>query len=258
MTRRILSETTSASDALLDALRSAGRVVVFTGAGISTESGIPDFRSTGGMWSRMEPILYDAFLTSEDARLTDWQRRFDMAERFAAAEPNAAHRVIARLAQEGKVTTVVTQNIDGLHARAGVPRDKLIEIHGAGDHARCLDCGKRHEIAEAKHAIETTGAAPRCADCGGLVKAAIISFGEPMPQDDLEAAMRAAVEADLFLALGTSLVVYPAAALPQLAREAGARLVIASRAPTEQDQDADFVVRTPLAATFAALEQVKI
>ncbi|WP_245943873.1 SIR2 family NAD-dependent protein deacylase [Acuticoccus kandeliae] len=243
---------------MINAFRSARRVVVFTGAGISTESGIPDFRSAGGIWTRMEPILYDAFLTSEDARLTDWERRFDMAERFAAAEPNAAHRVVAALARSGLVTTVITQNIDGLHTRAGVPREKLIEIHGAGDHATCLECGTRHEIEYAKETIERTGASPRCTACGGLIKAAIISFGQPMPEAELQRAMEESIEADLFLALGTSLVVYPAAALPQVAREAGAMLVIASRAPTEQDKDADLVVRTPLAATFAIIEQVKI
>jgi NAD-dependent deacetylase len=141
--------------------------------------------------------------------------------------------------------------------RAGVPRSKLVELHGAGDHARCLDCGTRMEIAEAERIVEGTGKAPRCPDCGGLVKAAVISFGEALPEAELGRAMEACVEADLFVAAGTSLVVYPAAALPQLSREAGARLVIANRDPTDQDETADLVVRTPLAETFAPLEHMK-
>lgn len=257
MSPRVLFDTGAAASALADLIREAGNVVVFTGAGISTDSGIPDFRSPGGLWSRMEPILFDAFCTSEAARLEDWRRRFAMARDFARAEPNAAHRVIARLVREGKVTTVITQNIDGLHVRAGMPRERLVEIHGCADFARCLDCGRRHEISDAQADLERTGASPRCIDCGGLVKAAIVSFGEPMPEAAMHAAMAASVQADLFIAAGSSLVVYPAAALPQMAREAGARLVIASRDPTEQDATADLVLRAPLAAMFAPLESMK-
>lgn len=249
----ILSDPIAAGRALAKAFAGARRAVVFTSAGISTESGIPDFRSAGGIWSRVEPILYDAFLTSEDARLEDWRRRFEMAARFAAAAPNAAHLAVARLVDAGNVALVVTQNIDGLYGRSGVPRDRLVELHGAGDHARCLDCSTRHELSHAQATIAKTGLSPRCTACGGLLKAAIVSFGEPMPVEALHLAMSAAVEAHLFVALGTSLVVYPAAALPQLAKESGATLVICSAAPTEQDGTADLVVRTPLAATFAPL-----
>ncbi|MBJ3774197.1 Sir2 family NAD-dependent protein deacetylase [Acuticoccus sp. 2012] len=253
----IMSNTEKATAALADAFAASRRAVVFTGAGISTESGIPDFRSAGGIWSRMEPILYDAFLTSEEARLTDWRRRFDMAERFSAAEPNGAHRAIAHLTRAGPVDLVVTQNIDGLHQRSGVPADRLVTLHGSGDHAVCLSCGMRHEISYAQATIEKTGKSPRCTRCGGLIKAAIISFGQPMPEDALHQAMEATVEADLFVAAGTSLVVYPAAALPAMAKEAGATLIIASRDPTDQDATADLVIRTPLAATFAPLESMK-
>jgi NAD-dependent deacetylase len=193
----------------------------------------------------MEPILYDAFLTSEAARLEDWRRRFDMAARFRAAEPNAAHRAVARYVEMGRVALVVTQNIDGLHARSGVPADRLVELHGTSAYARCLDCGARHELSHAQDAIAKTGMSPRCTSCGGLLKAAVVSFGEAMPVEALHRAMSAAVEADLFLALGTS--------LPQLAAEAGAALVICSQAPTDQDGAAELVVRTPLAATFAPL-----
>lgn len=247
-----ITDLAEAQRALADVFAASRRAVVLTGAGISTESGIPDFRSPGGIWSRMEPITYQEFVASEAARLTDWQRRFDMAERFAGAEPNTAHRAIARLAREGPVATVITQNIDGLHTRAGVPPDKLIEIHGSGGHADCLDCGRRHEIADARRAIAASGRAPRCG-CGGLVKTAIVSFGQAMPAEALDRAEAAARSADLFVAAGTSLVVYPVAALPLAAKAAGARLVIASRAPTEQDGLADLVLRPPLAAAFAPL-----
>ncbi|WP_075220838.1 SIR2 family NAD-dependent protein deacylase [Acuticoccus yangtzensis] len=257
MAHAIFDRTEKAQQALSEAFASAERAVVFTGAGISTESGIPDFRSAGGIWSRMEPILFDAFLTSEEARLEDWKRRFDMAERFAAAAPNAAHEAVAHLAAEGPVSLVVTQNIDGLHTRSGVPPEKLVELHGAGDHATCLECHTRHEISFAQDQIATTGKSPRCTRCGGLLKAAIISFGQPMPEEALEQAMREAVMADLFVAAGTSLVVYPAAALPMMAKEAGARLIICSQAPTDQDQAADLVVRTPLADTFGPLKKMK-
>jgi NAD-dependent deacetylase len=249
----ILTEVDAAAAALADALASARRAVVLTGAGISTESGIPDFRSPGGIWTRMKPILFETFLRSEAARLEDWRRRFEMARLFAGAEPNAAHRGVARLAREGGIALVVTQNIDGLHARAGTPPDRLVEIHGTAAHAACLDCGRRHELDWAQERIATTGAAPRC-DCGGLVKAAVVSFGQPMPEPLVSRAVAAAASADLFVSLGTSLVVYPVAALPRIAWQAGARLVIASRDATELDADADLVIRTSLAATFATLE----
>ncbi|UOM34854.1 Sir2 family NAD-dependent protein deacetylase [Acuticoccus sp. I52.16.1] len=257
MVHAIFDNAEKARNALAEAFAQATRAVVFTGAGISTESGIPDFRSAGGIWSRMEPILYDTFVTSEEARLEDWRRRFDMAERFAAARPNGAHEAIAHLATAGPVSLVVTQNIDGLHSRAGVPPEKLVELHGAGDHATCLECGTRHEISFAQDQIAKTGMSPRCTVCGGLLKAAIISFGQAMPEDDLERAMKESVMADLFVAAGTSLVVYPAAALPQMAKEAGARLIICSRDPTDQDQEADLLVRTPLAETMGPLKQMK-
>lgn len=255
MSTLVLHDAADAAAALADALGRADDVVVLTGAGLSTESGIPDFRSPGGIWSRMAPIEYDAFCTSEDARLEDWRRRFEMAALFAAAEPNAAHRAIARLAADGPVSTVITQNIDGLHTRAGTPDDALIEIHGTAAHAHCLDCRQRVEIAEARALLERTGAAPRCPACGGFVKAAVVSFGEAMPQKKLYRAQMAAAECDLMIAAGTSLVVYPVAALPLMARAAGARLIIMSHAPTEQDDEAVVVIRSSLAATFDALDR---
>jgi NAD-dependent deacetylase len=253
----ILADRAEASEALAQCFRAARRAVVFTGAGISTESGIPDFRSPGGIWSRMKPVTYDEFVASEEARLEDWKRRFGMARLLAECGPNAAHRAVAHLVEEGVVAMVVTQNIDGLHARAGVPEDRLVELHGTAAHAACLDCAERMTLAEAESIVTGSGASPRCPSCGGLVKAAVVSFGQAMPEAAMQRAMEASVEADLFVAAGSSLVVYPAAAFPQIAREAGARLVIASREATDQDPTAHVVVRTPLAETFAPLENMK-
>ncbi|GAB5376783.1 MAG: NAD-dependent protein deacetylase [Acuticoccus sp.] len=252
MSTIVLHDAADAAAALASELGRARNVVVLTGAGLSTESGIPDFRSPGGIWSRMEPIEYHAFCTSEAARQEDWRRRFEMAALFADAEPNAAHRAIAHLAADGPVSTVITQNIDGLHTRAATPEAALIEIHGTAAHAHCIDCRQRMEIAQARALLERTGAAPRCPACGGFVKAAVVSFGEAMPEDKLYRAQTAATACDLMIAAGTSLVVYPVAALPLMARAAGARLIIMSQAPTEQDAEAVVVIRSSLAATFAA------
>ena len=258
MSPQVITDAHEAALALKGEIAAAHRAVVLTGAGVSTDSGIPDFRSPGGIWSRMAPIEYGEFCADEDARLEDWRRRFEMAKMFGAAEPNAAHRSIARLCREGPVDLVVTQNIDGLHSRAGTPPDKLIEIHGTAAHAHCLSCRTRHEIDEARRQIDATGVAPRCRMCGGFVKAAIVSFGEPMPEDEMLRAQEAVEDCDLLIAAGSSLVVYPVATLPLLAHEVGARLVIASRAPTAQDELADLVVRSPLSATFENLERIEL
>lgn len=248
-----ITDLTDAQTVLTKAFASARNAVVLTGAGLSTESGIPDFRSPGGIWSQMAPITYQEFVASEEARLMDWSRPFDMAQRFEAAEPNAAHRALTKLAIDGPVKLIATQNIDGLHQRAGTPPERLITLHGSGDHAKCLDCGLRSEIFAAKQTIEKTGVAPRCARCGGLVKAAVISFGEAMPVAAMAQAEAAAANCDLFVAAGTSLVVYPAAGLSIVAAQAGARVLIVSQAATEQDHLATCMIRTPVAATFTAL-----
>lgn len=234
--------------ALLAEARSA---VVFTGAGISTGSGIPDFRSPGGLWSRNRPIDFDAFRSLPEMRREAWRRKFAVDDATRGARPNAAHRAVARLVEEGRAAVVVTQNIDGLHEASGVPRDRLIELHGNGTYAACLDCGARHELADIRAVFEETGDAPACRACGGLVKSATISFGQAMPVEAMKRAEAAAQEADLFLVLGSSLVVYPAAGLPVTAKRAGATLVIANREPTDLDPYADLVLRGDLVELFA-------
>src|SRR5580765_7366949 len=174
--------------ALARLIDGARRAVVFTGAGISTESGIPDFRSPGGIWTQMAPIYFDEFLASEAARCETWRRRFAMEDTFQAAEPNRGHRAVDALVRRGKVAAVITQNIDGLHQASGIPPEKVIELHGNTTYAACLDCGTRHELAEIRVAFERDGAAPRCLRCMGFVKTATISFGQAMPQEAMRRA----------------------------------------------------------------------
>jgi NAD-dependent deacetylase len=231
-------------------LRAAERVVVFTGAGISTESGIPDFRSPGGIWTKMAPIGFDDFAHSAELRREAWRRRFAMEETFAAAQPNDGHRAIAQLVASGKASHVITQNIDNLHQQSGVPAEQVIELHGNTRYARCLDCGARAELAPIRAHFEAQGDPPDCVACGGLLKTATISFGQAMPELEMARAEAATLACDLFLVLGSSLVVYPAAGFPRLARRNGAKLVIVNREPTEQDDIADLVVHGGIGETM--------
>lgn len=248
-----IEDTREAARLLAELVAAARTVTVFTGAGISTESGIPDFRSPGGLWTKIKPIWFDDFVSSESARLADWKRRFTFRREVAEAEPNVAHLAIARLVEAGKINAVITQNIDGLHQRAGVPDERVIEIHGNAMYATCLDCGLRHELEEAEAEIARSGRAPVCRACGGLVKAAVISFGQAMPAAEMHRAEEALHEADLFLAVGSSLQVQPAASLPVAAKYAGAKLVIVNRDPTPVDALADHVLRGAIGEIFAAL-----
>jgi NAD-dependent deacetylase len=228
----------------------AQKTVIFTGAGVSTESGIPDFRSPGGLWTRQKPIYYDEFVKSESARRESWQRRFDPANRFESAEPNRGHRAITHLVRTGKVHTVITQNIDGLHARAGIPEERIVELHGNNMYARCLVCGARHELPPIKTAFEKDGTLPSCMFCGGIVKTATVSFGQQMPEEAMRRAQAAALDCDLMLVVGSSLVVYPAAGFPILAKQNGAKLVILNRDPTELDSIADVVLNFEIGPTI--------
>jgi NAD-dependent deacetylase len=220
----------------------AERVVVFTGAGISTESGIPDFRSPGGVWSRMSPIYFDEFVSSEARRRESWTRAFSGAAGWVGKSPNAGHRAVTELAGIGKVAAVITQNVDNLHRASGLPPEKIIELHGNAGYAACLDCGLRHELADLKAAFLETDALPACRECGGIVKTATISFGQPLPREALVRAEAETLACDLFLVLGSSLLVYPAMTLPILAKRNGARLAIVNREPTDQDELADLVL----------------
>ena len=232
--------------------RDSRRAVVFTGAGISTESGIPDFRSPGGVWDRMPPIDFADFVASHAMRRETWRRRFAMEELFRTAKPNSGHRAVAELVKRGKVSHIITQNIDNLHQASGVAAEKIIELHGNTTYASCLDCGVRYEIADLRQAFEMESVVPNCR-CGGFIKAATISFGQAMPEDAMRRAHEAAVACDFFLVAGSSLVVYPAAGFPLTAKNAGAKLAILNRTPTAQDDYAELVIRTGIGATLSAV-----
>lgn len=238
-------------DDLKKLIERSHRAVVFTGAGISTESGIPDFRSPGGIWSKHRVIYFDEFVRSKAARVEAWTRLFDGRQTLKGATPNAGHRAVSRLVELGKVSEVITQNIDGLHQAAGVPGAKVIEVHGNATYAKCLSCGLRHEFDDIEPAFHSTKEPPHCRDCGGIVKSATISFGQAMPEEEMERASEAAHACDLFLAVGSSLVVYPAAGLPIAAKRNGAKLVILNRDPTELDHIADLVINAEIGPTMA-------
>ena len=231
---------------LADLIEASSRVVIFTGAGISTESGVPDFRSPGGVWSRMKPITYDEFVESEDRRREAWNRAFSGVMGWTGARPNAGHYGVARLVASGKAPVVITQNVDNLHQDSGVPAERLIELHGNASYATCLRCGLRHELEVLEQSFLGTGEIPVCRDCGGIVKTATISFGQALPRDALARAEAEARACDLFLVLGSSLQVYPAAGLPLTAKRAGAVLAIVNRDPTPQDEVADLVLHEPI------------
>ncbi len=242
----------SSITALARLIGDAKRGVVFTGAGISTESGIPDFRSPGGIWTQMAPIYFDDFLSSDAARRETWRRRFAMEEQFGKAAPNRGHRAVDALVRRGKVGAVITQNIDGLHQASGIPPEKIIELHGNTTYATCLDCGTRHELAAIRAQFERDGAAPRCVRCKGFVKTATVSFGQAMPPEAMRRAEIETLAADLFIVLGSSLVVYPAAGFPELAKRNGAALVIVNREPTGLDRLADLVIHEGIGDTLGA------
>jgi NAD-dependent deacetylase len=231
------------ADQLADALRPARRAVVFTGAGISTESGIPDFRSKGGLWSQIKPITYQQFVADEALRREAWSRAFSGIAKWTGSQPNAGHRAVAALIAGGKVSSVITQNVDNLHQDGGAPADRVIELHGNAGYATCLDCGLRHALDEVRAPFLEQGVIPVCRSCGGLVKTAVVSFGQPMPREAMARADEETQDADLFIVLGSSLTVFPAANLPRQAWSAGTPLVIVNREPTPMDRLASLVLR---------------
>ena len=242
---------------LTDLLRATERIVFFTGAGISTESGIPDFRSPGGMWSRVPPIEFQDFMASEEMRRETWRRKLVTDRTMRAAEPNRGHRAVAQLVSSGACACVITQNVDGLHQRSGVPEDKVVELHGNSTYAACLDCKLRHELDPILSAFERDATLPACRGCGGIVKTATVSFGQRMPLQAVQRAEREALASDLFVVLGSSLVVFPAADLPRIAKRNGAKLVIVNREDTGQDDIADLVIHGEIGPTLGAAAGVE-
>jgi NAD-dependent deacetylase len=233
----------TAVNELGEMIAGAAAVLPFTGAGISTECGIPDFRSPGGIWTKMAPIPFDQFVASRSMRDEAWRRRFTMQDQFGDAKPGRGHRALASLYRSGKSPGVITQNIDNLHQTSGISTDDVIELHGNTTYALCLDCENRFEIAWVREKFEKSGGhAPDCA-CGGAIKTATVSFGQPMPEVAMRRAQELTLGCNLFIAIGSSLVVWPAAGFPLQAKRNGAQLVIINREPTELDDLADLVVR---------------
>lgn len=237
--------------ALADLIQCSERAVVFTGAGISTESGIPDYRSAdSGLWNKIKPIEFQDFVSSEETRRESWRRRLKTYS-WSNAKPNAGHLAVAQFVAQGKVSAVITQNVDGLHQAAGVPDEQVIELHGNNNYCTCLTCGKRFEMEWVREIFSKDETVPYCDQCGGIVKSATISFGQAMPEDKMHQAYEHTAECDLCLVMGSSLVVYPAAGFPEIAKRNGARVVIINREPTDVDPIADLVIHGEIGPTIS-------
>ena len=239
--------------ALRDLLSKSNRVVIFTGAGISTESGIPDFRGPQGLWKTVSPIDFSDFISSEEKRRERWSRQFNSDNEMSRAQPNLGHMAVAKLVAVGKVSHVITQNVDGLHQKSGIPDEFIIELHGNSSYAKCLECEKRFELLSLKTEFLANGTLPTCDVCGGIVKTATISFGQPMPIHAMQSADEAASICDLFIAIGSSLQVFPAASLPKVAKNAGAKLAIINNEATDLDAVCDLVIHAQIGETLGAV-----
>jgi NAD-dependent deacetylase len=237
--------------ALQDMVNGADVSVGFTGAGISTESGVPDFRSPNSPWMRHKPIPFDVFMQSDEARREAWRRKFAMDDLYRDAQPSQGHLGLASLVASGRMPAVITQNIDGLHQASGLADDQVIELHGNGTYARCLACGRPCDLGWIRSRFEASGDPPVCEACGGILKTATISFGQAMPEDAMRRARRLALSCDLFLVIGSSLLVYPAAAFPEIAKGNGAKLVIVNREPTPLDGIADLVIHEEIGSVLS-------
>jgi len=247
-------------DAVSDMILKSSKIVVFTGAGISTESGLSDFRSPGGIWDRFDPseLNFQNFLASETSREKYWDFYRQLWPTMVEAEPNRGHYAIAELHHLGKLDCVITQNIDGLHQKSGIPDEKVIELHGTMTRVVCLECGKKYPREQIQSRLESGEKVPRCDACGGITKPATISFGQAMPEWETHEAQKRAAACDLFLAIGSSLVVYPAAQMPLIAKDNGASLVIINLTPTPHDRYADIVINEKTGGTLSQIvDQVK-
>ena len=248
----IAPDLETAIDRLQELVEAARVIAPFTGAGISTECGIPDFRSPGGLWTKNRPIPFDEFIASQEMRDEAWRRRFAMEAQFSSAAPGRGHLALASLYRAGKVPAVITQNIDNLHQSSGIAAEHVIELHGNNSYALCLDCRRRYELPWVRERFnEARERAPDCPDCGGHIKTATISFGQAMPEAEMRRAEEIALDCDLFLAIGSSLVVWPAAGFPLMAKRNGARLAIMNREATEFDDVADLVVREDIGTVLS-------
>jgi NAD-dependent deacetylase len=240
-----------------DLIDKAAKILVFSGAGLSTESGIPDFRSPGGLWSKYDPsdFYYDKFISDEKARVKYWKMSTESYQIMKDALPNPAHLAIKALEDRGKLMAIVTQNIDHLHHKAGNSSDKIIEIHGTAFSVSCLNCGKAYDRDDIEERITSGVTVPYCDECSGILKPDTVSFGQAMPADKMARAIVHAKECDLCITLGSSLVVYPAASIPVYAVENGAALLIINRDPTPLDSKADVVIHQSVTKALKEMVQ---
>ena len=239
-------------------LRSSNDIVFFTGAGISTESGVPDFRSPGGIWTKYQPVYFQDFLANEAARIQHWKLKKATYELYKTVKPNSGHYAIRDFEQRGQLLGLITQNIDGLHGIAGVSADKLIEIHGTDRLVTCLDCHKLFEPSEVYETLGQEFSPPTCSACGGFLKSANVSFGQAMPAEKMRVARDWSERAQIFIVIGSSLQVQPAASFPVIAKQAGALLAIINRDNTPLDELADFAHHGAIGEFFAKLHPLLI
>jgi len=236
---------------LTEFIKKANNIVILTGAGISTESGIPDFRGPQGIWKSTTPIYFQDFISSEEVRRKSWGKKFSNKDIIKKAKPNIGHIAVAEIINTNTSAHLITQNVDNLHQDAGVPQSKITEIHGNATYATCLDCKIRYELEPIKKVFLAKGIIPSCSSCGGIVKQATISFGQSMPEMEMQIAQMKIVKCDLFISIGTSLVVYPVAGFPKLAKEIGAKVIIINNEPTDYDNIADLVIHQQIGQVFS-------
>ena len=231
---------------IIKLVKTSKSTVILTGAGISTESGLPDFRSDNGFWTKNKPIQFNEFLLSEEKQRLSWERNIELHSLLKNIKPNLGHMFVEKITSLQKNNFLITQNIDGLHQKSGVPKNKIIEIHGSAIEAACLECEAKQNILDFHDAIKFEGPLPKCTVCGGVVKVATISFGQPMNEMDMMHASKIVKESDLMIVMGSSLKVLPAGKLPNLAMQSGSKLIILNREKTRYDQSADIVINDEL------------
>ena len=239
---------------MLNELISQSEVLIFfTGAGISTNSGIPDFRGPKGIWKTSQPIYFQDFVNSEEKRIESWERKFSNELNINKAKPNQGHQKIAEIMKKKDLSHLITQNVDNLHQESGVNDSQITELHGNATYAKCLDCQLRYDLAKLKETFLSTKEPPLCSSCNGLIKTATISFGQPMPEEEMVIAQKKSISCDLFICIGTSLAVFPAADLPVLAKETGSQLVIINNEPTQMDHIANLVINRDISEVFSEI-----
>ena len=231
---------------IIDLIKASEQTVILTGAGVRTESGLPDFRSDNGFWTKNKPIQFNDFVASEEQQMLSWERNIELHALLKNTAPNIGHKFIAKVINKKNRNFLITQNIDGLHQKSGIPDNKIIEIHGSAIEAKCIECEEKQNILDFHAAIKKKISLPKCSKCDGIVKVATISFGQPMNKSDMASASKISSECDLMIVMGSSLQVMPAGQLPSLAMQSGSKVIIFNREKTSYDSFADIVINDEL------------